>query len=118
MANLEKTVKEIFGESAALIHFDKDSHLAITSKNDGADYMVHKVYYTEEKDKFILEEGSYLLSFESALIAYLRRKNISQTIEIPISEEDLSDLQNGEDFYWTFKSSVGMQINVVLKKEE
>ena len=126
MTNLfvSNLVKEIFGQDASLIHLDEDSRLVISNRysesvgGDNIEYMVHSFIYREEDGKGFLENGNYLHSFDQAILKYLQRKNIKPRIVVPISEEDLSDLQNGEQFEWTFKSNGLIDIDVVVKQEE
>lgn len=121
---VEKLVKEIFGQDASLIHFDEDSRLVISSRysenvgGDNMEYMVHSFIYRESDGKGFLENGNYLHSFDQAILKYLQRKNIKPKIVVPISEEDLSDLQSGEHFEWTFKSNGLIYVDVVVKQEE
>jgi hypothetical protein len=121
---VSKLIKEIFGQDASLIHYDEDSRLVISNRysesvgGDNIEYMVHHFIYREEDGKGFLENGNYLHSFDQAILCYLQRKNIKPKIVVPISEEDLSDLQNGEQFEWTFKSNGLISIDVLIKGEE
>jgi hypothetical protein len=36
---------------------------------------------------------------------------------IPLSQNDIEELMNGETFDWTFKTSLGMKIDVHLRPE-
>jgi len=42
----------------------------------------------------------------------------NQEITIPMSEQDLWDLQKGEEFNWTFKTESGEMIDVFIRAEE
>ena len=42
----------------------------------------------------------------------------NQKINIPFSEEDLQDLQQGKEFNWTFETEKGELIDVHLYNEE
>jgi RecJ-like exonuclease len=41
----------------------------------------------------------------------------NQTLVIPVSESDIQDLQNGEEFHWTFTTDGGEEIDVHLRPE-
>jgi hypothetical protein len=41
----------------------------------------------------------------------------NQHIEVPVSESDLQDLQNGEEFNWTFTTDKGLSIDILLRPE-
>lgn len=120
---LSRLVKEIFGANASLIHYDEDSRLVISERysedvgGDNMEFMIHNFFYRESDGKGFLQNGNYLHSFDQAILRYLERKHIKPKIVVPISEEDLSDLQNGEQFEWTFKSNGLINIDVLLKLE-
>lgn len=126
MTNLfvSNLVKEIFGQDASLIHFDEDSRLVISNRysesvgGDNIEYMVHNFYYRESDGKGFFQNGNYLHSFDQAILMYLQRKNIKPRIVVPISEEELSDLQNEQEFEWSFKSNGFISIDVLVKKED
>ena len=42
----------------------------------------------------------------------------NQEITIPMSEQDLWDLQNGEEFNWTFTTDKGEDIDILIRAEE
>ena len=42
----------------------------------------------------------------------------NQEITIPMSEQDLWDLQNGEEFNWTFPTASGEEIDVFIRPEQ
>jgi hypothetical protein len=46
-----------------------------------------------------------------------KNKMAKQKIVVPLSENDLSDLQNGEEFHWTFTTNKGEDIDVHVKPE-
>lgn len=103
-----------------IINFDEETNLVMSKRktSTGDEFMIHK-FYPNDKEPFnsALESGSYLSTFESACSAWLERKQVKVQIEVPVSEEDLSDLQNGEEFNWTFESNKGINVDVILKSE-
>lgn len=47
--------------------------------------------------------------------AKLKKKN--QKLVIPFSDEDIWELQNGEEFDWTFTTNEGEDIDILIRKE-
>ena len=45
------------------------------------------------------------------------KKTERQEITVPLSENDLQELQSGEEFNWTFPTQYGEPIDVVLRQE-
>jgi len=45
----------------------------------------------------------------------MAKKN--QKIVVPMSEQDLEDLQNGEEFNWTFPTESGEEIDILIRPE-
>ena len=42
----------------------------------------------------------------------------NQSITIPMSENDLQELMNGEEFNWTFPTESGEEIDILIRPEE
>lgn len=42
----------------------------------------------------------------------------NQKIMIPLTENDIEELMNDQEFHWTFTTNKGESIDVHLKKEE
>lgn len=115
---MKNAIQKALGMEVEIIHRDYVNNLVISRdfsclRNK---FMVHT--YHENGNEFSFENGDYLRSFEDAVFKYFRRANIEHKIEIPLSEEDLSDLQNGKQFEWTFRSDRSMFVNVKLKRED
>ena len=43
--------------------------------------------------------------------------NKNQKLVIPVSEQDIYDLQNGEEFDWTFTTDRGEDIDILIRLE-
>jgi len=118
---LENILKDAFGEKVNLIHFDNNSRLIVSSRerlNGGMEYMVHTLIYEADRDNGYLQNGNYFYSFEDAIFKYLKRKDTKLQITVPLSEEDLSDLQSGKHFEWTFESDESLLVDVTLGQEQ
>lgn len=100
---VEEIVKKAFPD-ASIIFEDGD---IVISKRDNS-FMVHNICEST------IEYGSYLNSFEEAALNYLKRKRLNPKIIVDLSEEDISDLQNGKTHNWTFESDKGISIDIVL----
>jgi len=81
------------------------------------EYMVHNAYFSEDESSCVFEFGHYISSFSEAARIYLSKFSRQQVV-VPLSEEDLSDLQSGEHFEWDLKDQFGIPVDVVVKAEE
>ena len=71
-------------------------------------------YATEDNDngEAQAQQKDYDLLFD-----FLNGK-YNQSIVVPFTGNDIDELQNGEEFDWTFPSQMGYDINIHLLKEE
>lgn len=118
-ATILQALKNKFGETVTLIDHDKAKNLVLVLKEaSSVEYVIFDVINPHDEDICFFQNGSYLLTFEEAILKYLERKNFKFSVQIPLSEEDLSDLLSGEDFDdWEFESKEGVQVKVELFNE-
>lgn len=117
---MKNAIQKALGMGTEIIHRDYENSLVISKRNNyfKDEFMIHN-FYQHEDGSFFFENGNYCIdSFDDIVLKYLQRKNIEHKIEIQLSEEDLSDLQNGKQFEWTFRSDRSMFVNAKLKRED
>jgi uncharacterized protein YqkB len=112
------SLEAAFGD-AKLIQFDKE-HMLVMSKRtklENEEYMIHKAIEREDGSIF-LQDGSYVNDFSSICLIFLERKGESVSIDVPLSEEDIEFLKDGESFNWNFRTAcVGLKINTRVFNE-
>ena len=91
---------------------------ALNQMNEYASsYVVDEM--TDNSGRIELQENyDLLVDFISNLKdSNFKERKGNQGITVPVSEEDIQELQNGEEFTWTFRTDFGENIDVLLRQE-
>lgn len=122
----QNELNDTFGKQVVLINYDSKSSLVLSKYEDITEplgneekWMIHKVC-TQDDCRITLEDGSYLDSFEDAIMVWLKRTNKKFQIEIPFEEEDIRDMdcdiykKQSTVFDWTFDTKEGISVDVKI----
>ena len=74
---------------------------------------------TDNSGRIELQENyDLLVNFISNLKdSNFKERKGNQGITVPVSEEDIQELQNGEEFTWVLRTNLGENIDVLLRQE-
>ena len=110
---MRKVVENLISnKNGKIIFLDEVAQIVIWQKEE--DVIVSRIFDNKEGNIFLQSSTSFK-DIDSAMLNFLMVKGNKLSIKVDLSEEDLSGLNNGETFDWTFKdekSSLEVDINL------
>lgn len=98
---MRKVVENLISnKNGKIIFLDEVAKVVIWQKEEYV--IVSRIFDNKEGDIFLQSSTSFK-DIDSAMLNFLMVKGNKLSIKVDLSEEDLSGLNNGETFDWTFK---------------
>lgn len=98
---MRKVVEDLISNrNGKIIFLDEVAKVVIWQKEE--DVIVSRIFDNKEGNIFLQSSTSFK-DIDSAMLNFLMVKGNKLSIKVDLSEEDLSGLNNGETFDWTFK---------------
>ena len=98
---MRKVVENLISnKNGKIIFLDEVAQIVIWQKEE--DVIVSRIFDNKEGNIFLQSFTSFK-DIDSAMLNFLMVKGNKLSIKVDLSEEDLSGLNNGETFDWTFK---------------
>ncbi len=110
---MRKVVENLISnKNGKIIFLDEVAQFVIWQKEE--DFIVNRVFDNKEGNIFLQTPTSFK-DIDSAMLNFLMKKSNKLSIKVDLSEDDLSMLNDGETFDWTFKdekSSLEVEVHL------